>query len=61
MAEFVMGRACMDRVCYGPSLSWAEFVMGRVVQLPIQILPKGSHSRFADRGIIYRQQQQQQQ
>ena len=24
----------MGRVCYGPSLSWAEFVMGRVVQLP---------------------------
>ena len=29
-----MGRVCMGRVCYGPSLSWAEFVMGRVVQLP---------------------------
>ena len=26
VAELVMGR-----VCYGPSLSWAEFVMGRVV------------------------------
>ena len=26
MAELVMGR-----VCYGPSLSWAEFVMGRDV------------------------------
>ena len=26
VAEFVMGR-----VCYGPSLSWAEFVMGRDV------------------------------
>ena len=36
-----MGRACMGRdlvaelvmgrVCYGPSLSWAEFVMGRDV------------------------------
>ena len=24
----------MGRVGYGPSLSWAEFVMGRVVQLP---------------------------
>ena len=22
------------RVCYGPSLSWADFAMGRVVQLP---------------------------
>ena len=29
-----MGRVCMDRVGYGPSLSWAEFVMGRDVQLP---------------------------
>ena len=36
-----MGRVCMvrdlvveldmDRVCFGPSLSWAEFVMGRDV------------------------------
>ena len=26
LAEFVMGR-----VCQGPSLSWAEFVMGRDV------------------------------
>ena len=26
VAELVMGRAC-----YGPSLSWAEFVMGRDV------------------------------
>ena len=25
-----MGRVCMGRVCYWPSLSWAEFVMGRV-------------------------------
>ena len=24
----------MGRVGYGPSLSWAEFVMGRDVQLP---------------------------
>ena len=32
-----MGRVCMGRVCYGPSLSWAEFVMGRVVQLPIAV------------------------
>ena len=31
-----MGRVCMGRVCYGPSLSWAEFVMGRVVQLPLE-------------------------
>ena len=29
-----MGRVCLGRVCYGPSLSWAEFVMGRVVQIP---------------------------
>ena len=31
-----MGRVCMGRVGYGPSLSWAEFVMGRDVQLPIK-------------------------
>ena len=32
-----MGRVCMGRVGYGPSLSssWAEFVMGRDVQLPV--------------------------
>ena len=30
----VSSEVCMGRVCYGPSLSWAEFVMGRVVQLP---------------------------
>ena len=30
-----MGRVCMGRVGYGPSLSWAEFVMGRDVQLPL--------------------------
>ena len=35
VAELVMGRVCMGRVGYGPSLSWAEFVMGRDVQLPI--------------------------
>ena len=29
----------MGRLCYGPSLSWAEFVKGRVVQLPYE---KGS-------------------
>ena len=27
----------MGRVGYGPSLSWAEFVMGRDVQLPFII------------------------
>ena len=30
-----MGRVCTGRVGYWPSLSWAEFVMGRDVQLPI--------------------------
>ena len=29
-----MGRVCVGRLCYGPSLQWAEFVMGRDVQLP---------------------------
>ena len=31
VAELVMGR-----VCYGPSLSWAEFVMGRDVPESVQ-------------------------
>ena len=30
-----MDRVCMGRVGYGPSLSWAEVVMGRDVQLPL--------------------------
>ena len=30
-----MGRVCVGRLCYGPSLQWAEFAMGRDVQLPI--------------------------
>ena len=29
-----MGRVCMGRLGNGPSLQWAEFVMGRDVQLP---------------------------
>ena len=33
VAELVMGR-----VCYGPSLSWAEFVMGRDVPESNQLL-----------------------
>ena len=32
-----MGRVCMGRLGYGPSLQWAEFVMGRDVQLPLQL------------------------
>ena len=32
VAEFVMGR-----VCQGPSLSWAEFVMGRDVPESLQL------------------------
>ena len=32
-----MGRVSMGRVGYGPSLSWAEFVMGRDVQLPFTV------------------------
>ena len=30
-----MGRVCVGRLCYGPSLQWAEFAMGRDVQLPL--------------------------
>ena len=33
VAEFVMGR-----VCQGPSLSWAEFVMGRDVPESLRIV-----------------------
>ena len=32
VAEFAMGR-----VCHGPSLSWADFVMGRDVPESIQL------------------------
>ena len=38
-----MGRVCVGRLCYGPSLQWAEFAMGRDVQLPrksAHVLPK---------------------
>ena len=34
----VRGVAVMGRVGYGPSLSWAEFVMGRDVQLPPRLV-----------------------
>ena len=34
VAKLVISRVCMVRVGYGQSLSWAEFVMGRDVQLP---------------------------
>ena len=34
-----MGRVCMGRLGNGPSLQWAEFSMGRGVQLPgLQLL-----------------------
>ena len=36
VAEFVMGR-----VCQGPSLSWAEFFMGRDVPESIKLVNKG--------------------
>ena len=29
-----MGRVCVGRLCYGPTLQWADFAMGRDVQLP---------------------------
>ena len=35
VAELVMGQVCYGPSLYGPSLSWAEFVMGRDVQLPL--------------------------
>ena len=35
VAELVMGRVGYGPSLYGPSWLWAEFVMGRDVQLPI--------------------------
>ena len=39
VAELVMGR-----VCYGPSMSWAEFVMGRDVPESFIHISQTSHS-----------------
>ena len=36
MYNKLVAELVMDRVGYGPSLSWAEFVMGRDVQLPLR-------------------------
>ena len=60
-----MGRVCTGRVGYGPSLSWAEFVMGRDVQLPflvarsptkkinkINVLPFETRSQIKDENAI---------
>ena len=51
VAELVMGR-----VGYGPSLSWAEFVMGRDVQLPFHqafiVIDKGGE-KFSDSRIKF--------
>ena len=33
-----MGRVCVGRAGYGPSLSWAEFVMGRVTDASCHFL-----------------------
>ena len=44
----------MGRVCYGPSLSWAEFAMGRVVQLPTTVVRIASaeiERRFIDNSL----------
>ena len=38
VAELVMGR-----ICYGPSLSWAEFVMGRDVPESVHVIAPLSH------------------
>ena len=35
-----MGRICVGRLCYGPSLQWAEFAMGRDVQLPFSVFSR---------------------
>ena len=41
-----MGRVCVGRLCYGPSLQWAEFAMGRDVQLPPFFEPFLSQARY---------------
>ena len=41
VAEFVMGR-----VCQGPSLSWAEFVMGRDVPESLHVVGNNPVSGF---------------
>ena len=33
-----MGRVCVGRLCFGPSLQWAEFAKGRDVQLPDHVM-----------------------
>ena len=37
-----MGRICVGRLCYGSSLQWAEFAMGRDVQLPFSVFSRTS-------------------
>ena len=39
-----MGRVCVGRLCYGPSLQWAEFAMGRDVQLPAEIINNNNNN-----------------
>ena len=39
-----MGRVCKGRLGNGPSLQWAEFAMGRDVQLPTNSFHPFSYS-----------------
>ena len=41
-----MSRVCMGRVCYVPSLLWAEFVMCRVDPTPVKFYSEGDSKYF---------------
>ena len=50
-----MGRVCVGRLCYGPRLQWAEFAMGRDVQLPPRPpkrLISTSHTFASNWGVV---------
>ena len=44
-----MGRVCVGRLCYGPSLQWAEFALGRDVQLPMHVTIDFGPETFRER------------
>ena len=49
-----MGRVCVGRLCYGPSLQWTEFAMGRGVQLSKFSVPsKLQNWDIAGKSYIY--------
>ena len=46
-----MGRVCVGRLCYGPSLQWAEFAMGRDVQLPCTSMSNPNTTESTPMGV----------